>query len=220
MSLLTEELTEALHRSDQRAVVRVLETVFRTGSAGARERIEGLLAAEQLATDGGVMRAQRLLSTLFYETKCFDAVVGPEADPSWLEALAPIAEHAALFHMATLYLTPFRGPRAVEVLLRLLEHLRLPGIGASGPALGLIDSLRRRTDARTAPVIASLLGAPSADDWLMCYALKVLDDPSTAAALRAYQPRMKKKKHRVFAEEVLAHLARDRTTDPRPDVSG
>ena len=197
MSMLTEELTEALHRSDQRAVVRALETIFRTGSAGARERIEGLLAAEQLATDGGVMRAQRLLSTLFYETKCFDAVVGPEADPSWLEALAPISEHAALFHMATLYLTPFRGPRAVEVLLRLLEHLRGPGWGGGGPALGLVDALR---------------GAPRAHDWLMSYARKGLDDPSTAPALRAYQPRMKKK-HRVFAEEVLAHLERDRTTD-------
>lgn len=209
-SLLTTELTEALARPDLDAVVRALDTLFRTGSAGARERIAPLLTAEALASPDGVHRAQRLLSTLFHRTRHYEEVVGPDADPGWLDALRPIAEHTALFHMATLYLTPFQGEAAVEALLRLLEHLRLVRVGEGGPALALVDSLIKRHDPRIAPAIVSLLGAPSADDWLMCHALRTLDDPSTAAALRAYQPRIKRKKYRVFAGDVLGHLERDR----------
>lgn len=207
---LTEQLDAALRGSQPDAVVRAIETIFRTGSAGACERIAPLLTAGRLAEKGGVPRAQTLLWTLFNRTRHFDDT-GPAGAPGWLEALAPVAEPAALFHMAALYLSRFRGARAVDVLLRMLEHLRGVGVGVGGPSYAVIHALVGQGDARAAPAIVALLGAPSADDWTMSHALREMDDPATAAALRAYAPNIRKKKYRAYAMEVVAHLERDRS---------
>lgn len=213
VGILTSELAAALQRSDDDALVHTIDTIFRTGSAGARERIAPFLSAEALASPDGASHARRLLWTLFNRTRHFDDVVGPGADPAWLGALSPLAGHVTLFHLATLYLTPFRGAEAVTALLRMLDHLRVADVGRGGPTYSLVDTLLKRDDPRIAPALASLLGAPSADDWHLSYALRALDDPSTAAALRARQPKMRKK-HRDFAGEVIAHLERDRGAAP------
>lgn len=207
MGLLTDELSAALDGSDPDAVVHALDTIFRTGSAGARERLAPFFTEERLSTSDGASRALRVLEVIFYRTRHFNEVTGPDADPGWAEALAPIAAHRRFFHMATLYLV---APHALDARLRLLELLRHPGVGEGGPSYGLLDALSRERDPRVAPAIASILGAPSADDWTVPHVLGKLDDPTTAPALRAYIPRMKRKKHRDHATEVLAKLERDR----------
>ncbi len=207
MGLLTDALSTALDGSDADAVVRALDTIFRTGSAGARERLAPFFTEERLSTPEGAFRARRVLEAIVYQTQHFDEVAGPDADPGWVETLAPIAARPQLFHMATLYLV---APSALDARLRLLELLRQPGVGEGGPSYGLLTMLSRERDPRVAPAIASILGAPSADDWTVPHVLGKLDDPTTAPALRAYIPRMKRKKHRDYATEVLAKLERDR----------
>jgi hypothetical protein len=178
------------------------------------ERMGGFFTAEALAREGGSQQASALLQGMLAAqgASVEDAREREDErtwDPRWVRVAIGLLDDPALWRDAVELLT---RARASELLPWALERLC-----ERGRAITLVEALGRLGDPRATGPIAALLSARGLTTDLgiaVCEALRALDEPSAATALRATVAALPERRRRgalaQACERTAAYLERAR----------